>query len=289
MDLLLHLISTHEMDILDVPLAPLVDEFVAVLRDDSLDMPVEQLSEFLLVASILLEMKSQRLLPGRDSTEPDEEFVGWEERDVLLARLLELRTYAALSDAFVSLFERASQSFPRLRGIDDGFEVTPPDLLAGVTPALLAGAYLRGIEEKPVLVVRLNHMTVDAVTVAETVVALSQRLPAMGRLTFRALTDGLDRQHPLANQDLALEHPIERSAVQDFIGALGRLAGRNHRRMAKRRPLRAPGAQLLRRINTHTELDQMERQEARVVVLSPEPRRVCVEPIRPPCLHAPLG
>ena len=71
MDLLLHLISTHEMDILDVPLAPLVDEFVAVLRDDSLDMPVEQLSEFLLVASILLEMKSQRLLPGRDSTEPD--------------------------------------------------------------------------------------------------------------------------------------------------------------------------------------------------------------------------
>ena len=204
MDLLLHLISTHEMDILDVPLAPLVDEFVAVLRDDSLDMPVEQLSEFLLVASILLEMKSQRLLPGRDSTEPDEEFVGWEERDVLLARLLELRTYAALSDAFVSLFERASQSFPRLRGIDDGFEVTPPDLLAGVTPALLAGAYLRGIEEKPVLVVRLNHMTVDAVTVAETVVALSQRLPAMGRLTFRALTDGLESRIEVIVHFLAL-------------------------------------------------------------------------------------
>ena len=199
MDLLLHLISTHEMDILDVPLAPLVDEFVAVLRDDSLDMPVEQLS-----ASILLEMKSQRLLPGRDSTEPDEEFVGWEERDVLLARLLELRTYAALSDAFVSLFERASQSFPRLRGIDDGFEVTPPDLLAGVTPALLAGAYLRGIEEKPVLVVRLNHMTVDAVTVAETVVALSQRLPAMGRLTFRALTDGLESRIEVIVHFLAL-------------------------------------------------------------------------------------
>ena len=203
-DLLLHLISTHEMDILDVPLAPLVDEFVAVLRDESLAMPVEQLSEFLLVASILLEMKSQRLLPGRDSTEPDEEFVGWEERDVLLARLLELRTYAALSDAFVSLFERASQSFPRLRGIDDGFEVTPPDLLAGVTPALLASAYLRGIEEKPVLVVRLNHVTVDAVTVAETVVALSQRLPAMGRLTFRALTGGLESRIEVIVHFLAL-------------------------------------------------------------------------------------
>ena len=74
-------------------------------------------------ARFLLEMKSQRLLPGRDGGEPDEEFVGWEERDVLLARLLELRTYAALADAFVSLFERASRAFPRLRGVDDGFEV----------------------------------------------------------------------------------------------------------------------------------------------------------------------
>ena len=204
MDVLLHLINSHEVDILDVPLAPLIDEFVAVMRDDSVVIPVEQLSEFLLIAAILLEMKSQRLLPGRDSTEPDEEFVGWEERDVLLARLLELRTYAALSDAFVSLFERASQSFPRLRGIDDGFLVTPPDLLAGVTPALLAGAYLRGIEEKPVPVVRLNHVTVDAVTVAETAVSLSQRLPAMGRLTFRALTENLESRIEVIVHFLAL-------------------------------------------------------------------------------------
>lgn len=191
-ELLLQQISSHDVDILDVPLGPVVDGFVASLRDESVELDVEELSEFLLVASILLEMKSQRLLPGRDDTEPDEEFVGWEERDVLLARLLELRTYAALADSFVGLFERAARSFPRLRGIDDGFVVQPPDLLAGVTLAQLAAAYLRGIEEKPVPVVRLNHVTVDAVTVAETVVALSQRLPAMGRLSFRDLTAGLE-------------------------------------------------------------------------------------------------
>jgi chromatin segregation and condensation protein Rec8/ScpA/Scc1 (kleisin family) len=57
--------------------------------------------------ALLLELKSQRLMPGRDATDMDEEFIGWEERDVLLARLLELRTYAALADAFVSMFERA--------------------------------------------------------------------------------------------------------------------------------------------------------------------------------------
>ena len=189
---------------LDVSLAPIVDEFVTVLRDESRDIAVDELSEFLLVAAILLEMKSHQLLPGRDDSEPDEEFVGWEERDVLLARLLELRTYAALADAFVSLFERASRAFPRLGGIDEGFVVHPPDLLAGVTTTQLAGAYLRGIEEMPVPVVRLNHVTVDAVTVAETVVALAQRLPTMGRLSFRALTLGLSSRIEVIVHFLAL-------------------------------------------------------------------------------------
>ena len=91
-ELLLQLISSHDVDVLDVPLGPIVDAFVAVLHDEAVTLEVEDLSEFLLIASILLEMKSRSLLPGRDDTEPDEEFIGWEERDVLLARLLELRT-----------------------------------------------------------------------------------------------------------------------------------------------------------------------------------------------------
>jgi segregation and condensation protein A len=185
---LLQLISSHEVDILDIELAPLVRQYVTHIATISDITDVEELSEFLLIGSILVEMKSERLLPGRDNSEPDEEFIGWEERDVLLARLLELRTYAAVSDALVTLFDRASRSFPRLRGIDDGFVVQPPDLLAGVTTTQLALAYLRGIEEKPVPVVRLNHVTVDAVTVAETVVMLAQRLPTMGNLSFRQLT-----------------------------------------------------------------------------------------------------
>ena len=203
-ELLLQLISRHDLDILDVPLNPIVDEFVAALRDETVGVEVDELSEFLLIASILLEMKSQRLLPGRDDAEPDEEFVGWEERDVLLARLLDLRTYAAVADAFVSLFDRAGRSFPRLRGINDGFVVQPPDLLAGVTPSALALAYLRGIEEKPVAVVRLNHVTVDAVTVAETVVSLAQRLPSLGPLSFRSLTGALTSRIEIIVHFLAL-------------------------------------------------------------------------------------
>jgi segregation and condensation protein A len=190
MELLLHLINSHELDILDVPLSPIVDTYVAVVRRAEGDLDVEELSEFLL-AAILLEMKSHRLLPGRETTDIEEEFIGWEERDVLLARLMELRTYAALADSFVSMFERASRSHPRLAGINRDFVVQPPDLLTGVTPGHLAEAYLRGIEEKPVPVVRLHHVTVDAVTVAETVVTLSQRLPGLRRLSFRDLTSDL--------------------------------------------------------------------------------------------------
>ncbi len=203
-ELLLELIGRHELDVLDVPLSPVVDGFVAALRDRRETITTEELSEFLLVAAILVELKSQRLLPGRDESEPDEEFLGWEERDVWLARLLELRTYADLADALASLLERAGRSLPRLRGLDDGFVVHPPDLLAGVTPGQLAEAYLRGIEEKPVPVVRLHHVTVDAVTVAETVVALAQRLPALGRVSFRQLTVGLDSRIEVIVHFLAL-------------------------------------------------------------------------------------
>ena len=203
-ELLLQLISGHEVDVLDVPIAPIVDSFLAVLRDEAIVIEVEELSDFILIAAILVEMKSARLLPGRDNSEPDEEFVGWEERDVLLARLLELRTYAALSDSFTELFDRAARSHSRIKGIDDGFVIDPPDLLAGVSIAQLAAAYLRGIEEKPVPVVRLNHVTVDAVTVAETVVSLAQRLPSMGRITFRELTDSLNTRIEIIVHFLAL-------------------------------------------------------------------------------------
>jgi segregation and condensation protein A len=109
-----------------------------------------------------------------------------------------------LADAFVSLLERASRAYPRLRGIDDGFVVAPPDLLAGVTTSLLAQAYLRGIEERPVPVVRLHHVTVDAVSVAETVVSLTQRLPSMGRLSFRQLVEGFSTRIEIIVHFLAL-------------------------------------------------------------------------------------
>ena len=186
-DLLLHLVSSHEVDVLDVPLLPVVDSFVNVLAEQRDHIDFNQLSEFLLVASILIELKSQKLLPGADVVEEDEDLVGWEERDLLLSRLLECRAYAAAADVFVGLAEQASRCVPREVGLDDDFVVHAPDLMAGVTSADLAQAYLRGSAERPVPRVDLSHVTVDTVSVSEAVADLIA-VPERERATsFRSL------------------------------------------------------------------------------------------------------
>ncbi len=187
-DLLVHLVNTHEVDILEVPLAPVVDGFVATLREHPGTVSLDARSQFLLMAAILVEIKSQRLLPGRDDVDEDEDLSGWEERDLLLARLLECRAYAAAADAFVVLSEHAARSVAREVGLDDGLVVHAPDLLEGVTPDRLAQAYLRATAERPEPRVDLSHVTVDTVTVSETVQALAGTLPGRGRVSFREMT-----------------------------------------------------------------------------------------------------
>ena len=189
-DLLVHLVSTHEVDVLEVPLAPVVDAFLATLVEHPEQISLDVHSQFLLMASILVEIKSQRLLPGPDEAEEDEELDGWETRDLLLARLLECKAYAAAADAFVSLSEQAARSVAREAGLDEGFVfvVHAPDLLAGVRPEQLSEAYLRATAARPVPQVDLSHVTVDTVTVSETVQRLARALPGRGPLTFGELT-----------------------------------------------------------------------------------------------------
>jgi segregation and condensation protein A len=202
-DLLLQLVNSHQVELYDIPLAEVVDAFVAeVATWDSVDL--QTLSEFLMVASVLIELKSRRLLPGPDDVDTDEELVGWEERDLLLARLLECQAYAAAADGFAVLLEQAARSVPRTAGIDLDFVVNAPDLLEGVTPDQLAEAFLRATAERPVPVVDLYHVTVDTVTVADTVAALSIRLPRLGSSTFRALTGHLRSRMEIIVSFLAL-------------------------------------------------------------------------------------
>jgi segregation and condensation protein A len=203
-DLLLHLITSHELDVLDIPLSPVVDTFVAVLRENKDAYTLEALSEFLLIAAILLELKSQRLLPGPDEVEPEDELVGWDDRDLLLSRLLECRAYAAVADRLVAMTEAAALCVPRVAGLDEGLVVHAPDLLAGVTPDMVARAFLRATEERPIQQVDLSHVTVDILTVAEAVEELAEELPRLRSTTFAELTERLSTRIEVIVRFLAL-------------------------------------------------------------------------------------
>ncbi|MDA8147241.1 MAG: ScpA family protein [Actinomycetota bacterium] len=190
LDALLHLVTTHQLELYDIPLGDVVEAFLGEMASSGA-VDLSALSEFLVVLAVLVELKSRRLLPGPDEVETDEELEGWEVRDVLLARLLECQAYGAAGDVFAVLAERAAASVPRSAGIDPTIVVDPPDLLEGVDAAQVAQAYRRATAPRPAPVIDLAHVTVDTLTVAEAVSELVATLPGAGRVSFRSLTGHL--------------------------------------------------------------------------------------------------
>lgn len=188
-DLLLHLITKEQVDIYEVNLAVIVDAYLQELeRMQGLDLDVA--TEFLLIAAILVELKTRRLLPGRDDVDLDEEFGLWEERDLLLARLLECQTFKQAARELERMGDRASHSYPRRAGLEEQFLALAPDLLAGVTPERLRAACVRALTPKPQPMVDTEHVAPIRISVREVVDELAARLPALGRATFRELTVG---------------------------------------------------------------------------------------------------
>ena len=189
-DLLLHLISRDQVDIYEVSLTAIVDAYVAELeRMQHLDL--ELATEFLLIAAILVELKTRRLLPGRDDVDMDEELALWEERDLLLARLLECKTFKDAAGELTRLAGLAARSAPRAVGLEERYLSLAPDMLAGVTPDDLRSAFLRAVTPKPVPHVDMDHVAPIRISVADAVAELVDELPRTGRITFRHLTQDL--------------------------------------------------------------------------------------------------
>ncbi len=193
-DLLLHLILREQVDLYELRLSVIVDVYLAELErlrlaDGGLDLDIA--TEFLLIAATLVELKCKRLLPGDADVDLDEELALWEERDLLLARLLECKTFKDAAVALAVLAEDASRSFPRTAGLEDRFLALAPDLLAGVTPVTLRDAFLRATAPKPIAWVELDHVAPISASVTDAVEELLDELPRVGWITFRRLTDGL--------------------------------------------------------------------------------------------------
>jgi segregation and condensation protein A len=201
-ELLLRLITEQRVDLYEVALADIVDAFMAEVETmQSLDLEVA--TEFLVIAATLVELKCRRLLPGRD--EPDDESLALlEERDYLLARLVECTTFAAAGAQLASAELVASRSWPRLAGLDERFEGLQPDLLAYLSPEDVRAAVLRALTPRPTPHVEVDHVLVDEVTVAEVVEALCASLPAASPTSFRALTAGVRTRMELVVHFLGL-------------------------------------------------------------------------------------
>lgn len=187
-DLLLHLIVRDEVDLYEVSLSSIVDAYLGELTRMEDDVELEVATEFLMIAATLIELKSRRLLPGDADVDLDDELALWEERDLLLARLLECKTFKDASRALEKLATAAGRSFPRLVGLDEQFLDLVPDPLEHVTPADVAAAFARAVAPKPQVRLDLHHVTPIRFTVAEVVHDLVTDLPERGSVTLRELT-----------------------------------------------------------------------------------------------------
>ncbi|MEE9413868.1 MAG: segregation/condensation protein A [Acidimicrobiales bacterium] len=189
-DLLLHLIVKDEVELYEVSLSGIVDAYLVELeRMDKTDLEVA--TEFLLIAATLVELKCRRLLPVEDRFELDDEFALWEERDLLLARLIECKTFKDAAQVLRQLTAEAGLMFPRTVGLDEEFVGLAPDMLVNTSPIDLRDAYLRATTPKPEPRVDLFHVTPIRLTVADAVEELVDELPRSGTLSFRELTAGL--------------------------------------------------------------------------------------------------
>jgi segregation and condensation protein A len=189
-DLLLHLILREQVDLYEVSLVAIVDAYLHELqRLDELDLEIA--TEFLLIAATLVELKTKRLLPDEGGLDLDDELALWEERDLLLARLLDCKTFKDAAHVLAALAFDASQSYPRTAGLEDRFLELAPDLLEGVTPDDLRSAFLRAAAPKPVPTVDLAHIAAIRASVTDAVEELIDELPRAGRVSFRELTRSL--------------------------------------------------------------------------------------------------
>ena len=189
-DMLLQLILREQVDIYEVSLSTIVDAYLAEI-DKLRDLDLDVATSFLLIAATLVELKARRLLPNMVDMDLDDEFALWEERDLLLARLLEAKTFKDVYAVFARLAEDADCSFPRLVGPDERFADVMPDMLEGTSLTRLRNAAIAALTPRPVPTVDLFHVAPITTTVADAVAELIDELPRVGTISFRRLTGDL--------------------------------------------------------------------------------------------------
>ena len=184
-DLLLSLISRRQLDVTEVALSQVTDEFLTYLGAGA-EWDLGQATEFLVVAATLLDLKTARLLPSAE-VEDEEDLALLEARDLLFARLLQYRAYK-LAAAYLAEIERAqSQRHGRSVELEAQFTALLPEVVIGVSIDRFAELAARALTPRPVPIVGLEHVHAPRVSVREHMAILRERLRRSGSSTFRSL------------------------------------------------------------------------------------------------------
>lgn len=191
-DLLLDLISRRELDITEVALSAVTDEFIAYVKLGGEVWDLDKTSSFLVVAATLLDLKAARLLPGGEVSDP-EDIAALEARDLLFARLLQYRAFKKLAEWVAQHMLSAESTHWRPGGLEEQFRGVMPEVELPLTPEDVARLAAGAMVPKPQPVVELSHLHGSTVSVPEQVSYVADKLRRDGSATFRSLISGADR------------------------------------------------------------------------------------------------
>ncbi|MFC9124785.1 segregation and condensation protein A [Streptomyces sp. NPDC057067] len=222
-DLLLQLISKHKLDVTEVALSKVTDEFMAHIRAMGADWDLDQTTEFLVVAATLLDLKAARLLPTAE-VEDEADLALLEARDLLFARLLQYRAYKRIAEIFSDRLESESRRQPRTVGLEPQHAELLPEVVISIGPEGFARLAVKAMQPKAKPQVYVDHIHAPLVSVREQAEIVVARLRAEGEISFRELTEDAEDTLTVVARFLALlELYREKAVALDQEEALGDL------------------------------------------------------------------
>ncbi|CAL9400526.1 segregation and condensation protein A [Streptomyces sp. enrichment culture] len=222
-DLLLQLISKHKLDVTEVALSKVTDEFMAHIRAMGPDWDLDQTTEFLVVAATLLDLKAARLLPAAE-VEDEADLALLEARDLLFARLLQYRAYKQIADIFDQRLDHEARRHPRTVGLEPQLAELLPEVVISIGPEGFARLAVKAMQPKPRPQVYVDHIHAPLVSVQEQAGIVVARLRELGEADFRALVADTEDTLTVVARFLALlELYREKAVALEQEAALGTL------------------------------------------------------------------
>ncbi|MEU5757071.1 segregation/condensation protein A [Streptomyces sp. NPDC047829] len=222
-DLLLQLISKHKMDVTEVALSKVTDEFMAHIRARGPDWDLDETTEFLVVAATLLDLKAARLLPAAE-VEDEADLALLEARDLLFARLLQYRAYKQIAEIFNERLEAEARRYPRTVGLEPHHAELLPEVVISIGPEGFAKLAVKAMQPRPRPQVYVEHIHAPLVSVQEQAGIVVARLRELGETSFRVLVEDTDDTLTVVARFLALlELYREKAVALDQETALGDL------------------------------------------------------------------